>query len=63
MNKYKEYEQKLRQCHCGGQVILNGGTYGYPTFEVQCLKCGGRWSMNTYSPLEAIEKWGVKNKV
>ena len=61
MNKYKDYEQKLRKCHCGGHVILDGGTYGYPTFKIKCLKCGGTWSMDTYSPLEAVEKWGVKS--
>lgn len=59
-NKYADYEEKLRQCRCGGKVELTGGTYGYPTFGIRCLKCGGQWSMDTYSPEEATKKWGTK---
>lgn len=60
MNKYEEYEECLVPCRCGGKVELTGGTYGYPTFGIRCLKCGGQWSMDTYSPEEAAEKWGLK---
>lgn len=60
MEKYNEYERLLRSCRCGGQVELTGGTYGYPTFGVRCLKCGGQWCMDTYSPKEAVEKWGLR---
>ena len=61
MIKYKEYEKSLRPCGCGGKVELTGGTYGYPTFGIRCLKCGGQWSMNTYSSEEAARKWGMKD--
>lgn len=61
MNRYEEYEKSLVRCRCGGKVELTGGTYGYPTFGIRCLKCGGQWSMNTYSPKEAVERWGVVN--
>lgn len=61
MDKYEEYNKSLIPCRCGGKVILTGGTYGYPTFGIKCLKCGGQWSMNTYSPEEAATKWGTSN--
>lgn len=60
MNKYNEYNEYLVPCNCGGKVELTGGTYGYPTFGIRCLKCGGQWSMDTYSVEEAVEKWGLK---
>lgn len=60
MQKYEEYEKLLRPCRCGGKVELIGGTYGYPTFGIRCLKCYGQWSMDTYSPEEAAKKWGIK---
>jgi hypothetical protein len=60
MGKYDEYNETLLPCRCGGNVVLTGGTYGYPTFGIKCLKCGGYWSMDTYSPEEAARKWGVK---
>ena len=60
MNKYEEYNKQLMSCHCGGDVVIEGGTPGYPTFSVRCLRCGGRWSMDTYSPEEAVNKWGRK---
>ena len=60
MQKYEEYEKMLRPCLCGGKVELTGGTCGYPTFGIRCLKCGGQWSMDIYSPKEAAEKWGIK---
>lgn len=59
MKEYKEYNKTLRPCRCGGRVELNGGTYGYPTFYIECLKCHGRWTMDTYSPEEAANKWGT----
>ena len=58
----KPKEECLVNCFCGGRVELEGGTYGYPTVYVRCSKCGGRWSMDTYSPTEAIERWNVKIK-
>lgn len=61
--KYQEYEKRLRPCYCGGRVVLTGGTYGYPTFEIKCTKCGGGWSMDTYSPKEALEKWGENRPI
>lgn len=61
-NKYADYEEKLRPCRCGGEVELTGGTYGYPTFGIRCLKCGGQWSMGTYSPEEASKNWGTKKE-
>ena len=57
---FEEYE--LIPCKCGGKVELTGGTYGYPTIGIQCLKCGGQWNLNTYSPMEAMKKWGYKSK-
>ena len=42
-------EESLVSCFCGGKAELEGGTYGYPTYKVRCLKCGGAWSMDTYS--------------
>lgn len=60
MSRYEEYEQQLRQCYCGGDVVLEGGSYGYPTMYVHCTKCNGRWCMETYSPEEAAQKWGYK---
>ena len=62
-NKYLDYEEKLRPCHCGGKVTLSGGTYGYPTFDIECSRCGGIWNMGTYSPEEALKKWGEKTKL
>ena len=59
-NKYLDYEEKLRPCHCGGKVTLSGGTYGYPTFKIECSRCSGIWNMGTYSPEEALKKWGEK---
>lgn len=61
MDQYKEYEKSLHPCACGGTVEICGGTYGYPTFWIRCRKCGGRWSMDTYSPKEAAGRWGVIN--
>jgi hypothetical protein len=58
-----EYDECLAPCKCGGKVKLTGGTYGYPTFWIECLKCGGRWCMDTYSAEEAAEKWGIKEDI
>jgi hypothetical protein len=55
-------EECLVNCFCGGKVELEGGTYGYPTLYVRCSKCGGRWSMDTYSHKEAIDRWNAKMK-
>ena len=54
-------EECLVNCFCGGKTELTGGTYGYPTYGVKCLRCGGRWSMNTYSQKEAIERWNIEH--
>ena len=62
-SKYEEYEKLLAPCRCGGAVILTGGTYGYPTFGIRCLRCSGQWSMNTYSPEEAAKRWGLRKEV
>lgn len=59
MEKYQEYEKMLKPCKCGGRVKLTGGTYGYPTFHIRCTRCGGLWAMATYSPEEAVKKWGL----
>jgi hypothetical protein len=57
-------EECLVNCFCGGKVELEGGTYGYPTYKVRCLRCGGTWSMDTYSSKEAIEQWNSEhNKI
>lgn len=57
-------EEHLVNCFCGGEAELDGGTYGYPTYKVRCLKCGGTWSMDTYSLKEAIERWNSEhNKI
>lgn len=61
MNRYEEYEKFLRPCRCGGKVKITGGTYGYPSFKIKCLKCGGEWAMGTYSPKETAEQWGMIN--
>lgn len=58
----EQKEECLVNCFCGGKAELTGGTYGYPTYGVRCLRCGGRWSMDTYSPKEAIEQWNAKHK-
>lgn len=55
-------EECLANCFCGGKVELDGGTYVYPTVYVRCSRCGGRWSMDTYSHKEAIERWNAKIK-
>lgn len=57
--EYEEYEKRLKPCSCGGKAELIGGTYGYPTFYVRCMRCNGIWCMDTYSPKEAAEKWGL----
>ena len=54
-------EESLVSCFCGGKAELEGGTYGYPTYKVRCLKCGGVWSMDTYSQKEAIERWNSEH--
>ena len=57
-------DEHLVNCFCGGEAELEGGTYGYPTYKVKCLRCGGTWSMDTYSPKEAIERWNSEhNKI
>ena len=61
-NFNKQKEEHLVNCFCGGKVELTGGTYGYPTYEIKCSRCGGRWSMNTYSPKEAIELWNTRHR-
>ena len=62
-NGYNAYKEEcLANCFCGGKAELDGGTYGYPTIYVRCSRCGGRWSMNTYSHKEAIERWNAKMK-
>ena len=58
----EQKEECLVNCFCGGKAELTGGTYGYPTYGVRCLRCGGRWSMDTYSQKEAIEQWNAKHK-
>lgn len=57
----KPKEECLANCFCGGKVELDGGIYGYPTVYVRCSRCGGRWSMDTYSHKEAIELWNLKH--
>ena len=56
---YEELNQKLLPCRCGGCVKLIPLGRGYDTFKIQCEKCGGTWYMDTYSPVEAAEMWGV----
>ena len=57
-------EECLADCFCGGKAELDCGTYGYPTVYVRCSRCGGVWSMDTYSPTEAIERWNAEhNKI
>ena len=58
----EQKEECLVNCFCGGKVELLGGTYGYPTYGVKCLRCGGRWYMDTYSSKEAIELWNIKHR-
>ena len=60
-NNLEKYEKSLARCRCGGNVEFTGGTPGYPTFGIRCHRCGGRWSMDTYSLKEAVEKWGTKD--
>lgn len=55
MKKYEEYEKMFRPCRCGEKVELTGGAYGYPTFVIRCFKCGGLWSMDTYSQEDATK--------
>ena len=62
INSNEQKEECLANCFCGGTAELTGGTYGYPTYEVRCLRCGGQWSMDTYSQKEAIERWNAKHK-
>lgn len=59
MKKIDILNKKLKQCKCGGEVKLIGGTPWNQMFSIACNTCNGRWNMNTYSPKEAAEKWGT----
>lgn len=62
MVDFEALNRKLRPCKCGGHVKLIPLGCGYDTFDIMCEKCGGVWHMNTYSPIEAVEMWGVKTE-
>lgn len=62
MKIYKDLEQMLQPCKCGGKVELIGGTKWEQSFSIYCSKCGGKWFMNTYSPYEAAQQWGVNKQ-
>ena len=58
----EEINKRLRSCGCGGRVKLVSLGYGYDTFDIKCERCGGIWHMDTYSPVEAAEMWGVAER-
>ena len=62
MEEYKELSSRLRPCACGCKVKLFALGYPRDTFDIKCEKCGGTWHMNTYSPVEAAEWWGINEE-
>ena len=50
----------LKKCKCGGSVVLLGGEPWRQDYSIFCTKCKGIWQMNTYSPVEAKDRWGYE---
>ena len=54
-------EDKIKNCHCGGEVQLIPSKPWAQDPSMVCNKCNGCWSYGTYSDKLTIEEWNKRH--